>query len=506
MQQHKLEQLGLSLARLSQILQGFNSSQPLGMHRLGEKEYAFRIDGELKSLEEIKKLPIPLGNGKSISLENLAEVKPSYEEKNLIKIGHHESDYQASGKLAVNLVFNKKSGASVLSASKEAKSAIAKLFAEQEEYQNLGYFFTNDLGELISESYSDLAVNMISTLVIVFLIVRMFVGSLESFLATISIPLAFFVTFFVLNSLGRTMNTLTNFSLIICLGIAVDTATVIIQGASEYIRAGYKPFHAALLSVKTYKNSLISGTATTVVVFIPLMSLPGIMGSFLAYIPITIFITLVASLFISLTITPALFFQIKKETKSYKTDPQSESFLSENEKLILEDDRQGKTEEAPHNETHFRDKILDRIVVLYEKRTNATLASPRSRVIWVLTPIIILIFTLVFISGRLGFLMMPASDNEYLEITLTAPVGLDKEIIATKSEKIHQIFSALPELKNYTATIKGNEVSVLLRISPQEERKRSSFEIEAQLAEQLHPLEQQGFQVRVAVNINGPSQ
>ncbi len=102
--------------------------------------------------------------------------------------------------------------------------------------------------------------------------------------------------------------------------------------------------------------------------------------------------------------------------------------------------------------------------------------------------------------------MMPASDNEYLEITLTAPVGLDKEIIATKSEKIHQIFSALPELKNYTATIKGNEVSVLLRISPQEERERSSFEIEAQLAEQLRPLEQQGFQVRVAVNINGPSQ
>ena len=115
---------------------------------------------------------------------------------------------------------------------------------------------------------------MVSTLAIGFAIVSMFVGGMESFIATISIPLAFFITFFVLNFFGYTMNFLTNFSLIICLGIAVDTATVVVQGASEFIKLGYKPLNAALLSVKTYKNSLISGTATTVVVFFPLMSLP----------------------------------------------------------------------------------------------------------------------------------------------------------------------------------------------------------------------------------------
>lgn len=105
----KLEQLGLSLARLSQILQGFNINQPLGTHKLGEKEYAFRIDGELKTLEEIKQLPIPLNNGKTISLENLASVKIHYEDKNLIRIGHHQGKEKTSGNLAVNLIFNKKS-------------------------------------------------------------------------------------------------------------------------------------------------------------------------------------------------------------------------------------------------------------------------------------------------------------------------------------------------------------------------------------------------------------
>lgn len=261
-----------------------------------------------------------------MNLGNIATVKASYQYGSLISIGDFEGEKNEVGKTAVLLTFNKKPNASVLSAATDAKARIAQEL-NKNEYRDLGYFFSDDLGEKITKSYTDLAVNMISTLVIVFLIVWMFVGSVESFLATVSIPLAFFVTFFVLNALGYTMNTLTNFSLILCLGIAVDMATVIIQGASEYIKAGYKPMHAALLSVKNYKNSLISGTATTVVVFIPLMSLPGVMGSFLAYIPITIFVTLLASLFISLTVTPALFSQMSRAAKVYEIDEEAESFL-----------------------------------------------------------------------------------------------------------------------------------------------------------------------------------
>lgn len=130
--------------------------------------------------------------------------------------------------MAVSLTFNKKSSIGILRASDLAKTAIEAELSKR-EYQDIGFFYTMDLGETIGQDYRDLSVNMISTLLIVFVIVFMFVGGLESFLATISIPLAFFITFFVLNYFGYTMNFLTNFSLIICLGIAVDTATVIIQ-------------------------------------------------------------------------------------------------------------------------------------------------------------------------------------------------------------------------------------------------------------------------------------
>lgn len=195
--------------------------------------YDFRIDGELKSEEELQELPILLGGGKSISLGQLAEIKKVYDDKDsILRVGTKE---KGIGKAAVSLTFNKRAGASILSSSKQAKESIAAAL-EDPEYAELSSFYTLDLGAELSKDYNNLAVNMISTMLIVFLIVGFFVGAMESFVATVSIPLAFFVTFFVLNYLGLSLNFLTNFSLIICLGIAIDTATVIIQGASENIK------------------------------------------------------------------------------------------------------------------------------------------------------------------------------------------------------------------------------------------------------------------------------
>lgn len=85
------------------------------------------------------------------------------------------------------------------------------------------------------------------------------------------------------------MNFLTNFSLILSFGIAIDTIIVIVQAASAKLRVGYDPQSAIMLALREYATPIISGVMTTIVVFIPMMFLPGILGKFLAYIPITIF-------------------------------------------------------------------------------------------------------------------------------------------------------------------------------------------------------------------------
>ena len=189
------------------------------------------------------------------------------------------------------------------------------------------------------------------------------------------------------------------------------------------------------------------------------------MGKFLAYIPITIFVTLLASLFISLTITPALFFKSSREKKLFTPNPDAELTLTEDEKFILAQDRGGKVEKTESSQRSWRDKIFDPLNARYDKHLGTILQSAGKRVIVVIIPLVITIFTMWLVSPQLGFIMMPSSDSEYLTISLTAKVGLTKETIKEKSQEIHQIFNSIPELVNYTSTIKGNKVDILLRIS-----------------------------------------
>ena len=495
--QNRLDQLWLPLAQVVSIIKWFNASQPLGSHTIWEKQYSFRIDWEITSIEELSQTPIPLSNWKTIPLESIASIKKVFDGDGQINIGHFENGEKNSWNLAILLNVNRKSSASVLSAATQAKKQIDEEM-KKDEYAWLGYFYTSDLWKKISDLYNDLVVNMISTLLVVFLIVWCFVWALESFLATISIPLAFFVTFFVLNAFGYTMNTLTNFSLIICLWIAVDTATVIIQWASENMKQWYKPLHAALLSVRTYKNSLISWTATTVVVFIPLMMLPWVMGKAMSLIPITIFTTLVASLFVSLTGTPTIFFLTSDDKKTYKKDPENEKYLADNQKLILEDDRQWKEEREDEAEKTFRDKILDKLINLYDRSIKATLNSKIRCALWIVMPIVLLVFTAMFLSPKLWFLLMPSYDSENMTIKLTADAWLTTDTMATRINELHEILADIPELISYTATINWNTITTTLNLTDHTERERTTFDIEKELTKKLNVLKQKGFDVAIS--------
>ena len=114
---------------------------------------------------------------------------------------------------------------------------------------------------------------------------------------------------------------------------------MILEGAAEKKKMGYSPYSAALLSLHEFKTPLIAATATTCVVFIPLFTLPGTLGKFLSFIPITIFITLVGALIISLLVNPTMYFLFNKDKKTYIRNIE-EDHLSPDEKRLLELERE----------------------------------------------------------------------------------------------------------------------------------------------------------------------
>ena len=134
----------------------------------------------------------------------------------------------------------------------------------------------------------------------------MFIGWREALMAGFSIPLAFLMTFIGLFTMGFTINFITLFSLILALGILVDSTIVINQGLSKHRAKGKTARQAAIDTIREFQYPLISGTLTTVFAFIPMLLTGGIMGEYIKTIPVTVTLVLVSSLFIALAIVPAI--------------------------------------------------------------------------------------------------------------------------------------------------------------------------------------------------------
>jgi multidrug efflux pump subunit AcrB len=256
------------------------------------------------------------------------------------------------------------------------------------------------MAELIRDDYRELAGNAAETLLIVFVSILLYLGWKESVIATLSLPMAFMISFIVLHLLGNSLNFLTNFSFIICLGIAIDTTTVIIQGAYEKMKAGYNATSAILLSVREFSIPLIASTATACIVYIPMLSLPGILGKFLAYIPITIFSTLVAGLLVSLTVNSALYYKLTGKKKTFLRGVIEEEFLSADERAVLEEERKGKTEVFLAQQNR-RDRIINGITDRYIAKMHWLMASPKRKLLAILFPLVATILSFVILGARL---------------------------------------------------------------------------------------------------------
>lgn len=190
------------------------------------------------------------------------------------------------------------------------------------------------------------------------------------------------------------MNFLTNFSLILSFGIAVDTIIVIVQAASAKIRIGFEPRTAILLALREYGIPILSGVMTTIVAFVPMMVLPGILGKFLAYIPITIFGVLASGLVLALTVNSALYLLFIRPRKKFVSDTTALEYATEDEKAILEFERIGK-EVIEDAAVPLRLRVIHSATMWYKEVLTSYLTSKKMRMIGIFLPFLLLILSFV---------------------------------------------------------------------------------------------------------------
>lgn len=152
----------------------------------------------------------------------------------------------------------------------------------------------------------DLQNNVISAIIMVMIVIVGALGFRSSILVGIAIPASFLTSILVINAMGLTLNIVVLFSLILVVGMLVDGAIVVTELASRNQEAGLSPARAFSKASRRMAWPIIASTATTLAVFLPLISWPGVVGEFMKFLPITVIICLCASLVVALIFLPVI--------------------------------------------------------------------------------------------------------------------------------------------------------------------------------------------------------
>jgi len=266
-----------------------------GLETQGTK-FNVRIPAELVTAEDVDHLLLTVRNGKPIYLADVAEVRAAFKDRSTYS--------RLNGTANVTLSIQKRVGANVVQVSDYIKAVIEQ--AQEQVPGAVGFDVTFDMSKYIRNTVADLENNIMAALILVTGVLMLFLGWRSSTIVATIIPLSMLITFFLVQMLGYTLNMIVLYSLVLVLGMLVDNAIVIVENIYRHLQLGYGRIEAAVLGAREVAWPVATSTLTTVGAFLPLMFWLGIMGDFMKYLPITLSIGLLASLFVALVFSPTV--------------------------------------------------------------------------------------------------------------------------------------------------------------------------------------------------------
>ncbi|MBS0236540.1 MAG: efflux RND transporter permease subunit [Proteobacteria bacterium] len=291
-----LESYGLSADLMRSVVDSNNQLIPAGSIRTSHGEYSIKVPSLVRNLEELLDFPIKIDGDSIVRLRDVATVKNTYKE------GLNEA--RVNSKPAVVLEIAKRTGQNIIS----TVNAIKAILAEQAEYlpDKIEIFYTQDRSDNIMDMVKELENSIILGVLLVMAVIIIAVGYKSAVLIAFSIPASFFAGILVLSLTGLTLNVVVLFSLILTVGMIVDDAIVVSEYADRKMIEGEHPSSAFMTSAERMLWPVFTSTLVKIIVFMPLLFWPGIIGQFMKYMPITVIVILTGSLVFALLIQPAL--------------------------------------------------------------------------------------------------------------------------------------------------------------------------------------------------------
>lgn len=306
---YKMQAASVTFSDIQRAIANENISVSAGTITNYGSKRTIRVAGQFDTPEEIGDIMIKSASGATIYIKEIADIRDSFKEQ--------ESFARFNNKNVITLNVIKKSGLNLLKGSDNIKKILEDL-KKNAFPPDLNIAITGDQSKYTRSTLEELNNTIVIGFILVVLVLMFFMGINNAFFVAMSVPLSIFIAYLVFPGIGFTMNMIVMFAFIFALGIIVDDAIVVIENTYRVHRTIPDIRKAAKYAAGEVFVPILSGTLTTLAPFFPLAFWPGVVGKFMYYLPVTLILTLFASLFVAYVINPVFAVQFMKQDHDSK--------------------------------------------------------------------------------------------------------------------------------------------------------------------------------------------
>jgi multidrug efflux pump len=408
----------ISHTELYSLVSRNNQLVTAGNMDTGAGRFSVKIPGLIESEEDILDLPIKVDGDTVVRFKDIAFGKRQFKDYQMLS--------RVNGQPAVTLSIKKRVGKNIIEVTDAAKALIEELQPNWPEGIEVSY--SQDQSKDIKTTLTDLYNNVLFASVLVIIVMLWFMGIRSALLVGIAIPTSFLAGILILQLLGYTLNMVVLFALILSLGMLVDGAIVVTEYADRKMSEGHSRKVAYREAAIRMSWPIISSTATTLAVFLPLLFWQGLVGEFMKFLPITVMITLGSSLVVALIIIPTFGFMFGKAEK-----------VSDKEKASLDAANSGDIEN------------IKGLTGAYVRFLKKMLIQPFA----VLTIVVCSMMMLILAYGQFGkgVEFFPNIDSEFGNVLVKARGNLSLEERDILVRQVEDLALLVPEVKSVTTTV-----------------------------------------------------
>lgn len=440
--QYKMTAAGITFMDISNAIAYENMTISGGLVEVDGMRRNLNVSGQFTNVEQIRNLIIRAQSGSTVYLRDIAEVVDGHKEQ--------ESFARLENKNVITLNVIKRSGENLIDASEKIEALVKEMKAS-ELPENIKITITGDQSDQTKVTLHDLINTIIIGFVLVTLILMFFMGTTNAIFVGLSVPLSMCVAFMIMPGIGFTLNMIVLFAFLLALGIVVDDAIVVIENT-------HRIYHDEHIDIVTAAKKaagevflpVFSGTMTTLAPFIPLAFWQGVIGKFMFYLPITLIVTLTASLVVAYIINPV--FAVDFMEKEGEAQPDARKTRK---RMMITTVIFGALALVFHLSGshglgnlmiffylfHLLNKyVLKGIIEKFQTKTWPTVQEAYVRLlkwnlkgrrpIWVLLSTVALFFFSIILTGivKPDVVFFPSSDPNFVYTYIKLPIGTDQKV------------------------------------------------------------------------------